>query len=40
MIEFLIGTSLAASAGLNAWMPLFLLGLADRLIPAIALPAA
>ncbi len=39
MIEFLIGSSLAASAGLNAWMPLFLLGLADRLIPGVQLPA-
>ncbi|WP_433584301.1 DUF4126 domain-containing protein [Microbacterium hydrocarbonoxydans] len=39
MIEFIIGTSLAASAGLNAWMPLFLLGLADRFIPAVQLPA-
>lgn len=39
MIELLIGSSLAASAGLNAWMPLFLLGLADRLIPAVQLPA-
>jgi hypothetical protein len=39
VIEFLIGSSLAASAGLNAWMPLFLLGLADRLIPAVQLPA-
>lgn len=39
MIEFIIGSSLAASAGLNAWMPLFLLGLADRLIPAMELPA-
>ncbi|WP_243225962.1 DUF4126 domain-containing protein [Microbacterium sp. CIAB417] len=39
MIEFLIGTSLAASAGLNAWMPLFLLGLADRVLPAVDLPA-
>ncbi|MCC2029761.1 DUF4126 domain-containing protein [Microbacterium sp. YMB-B2] len=39
MIEFLIGTSLAASAGLNAWMPLFLLGLADRFLPAVNLPA-
>lgn len=38
MIEFLIGTSLAASAGLNAWMPLFLLGLTDRLLPAVVLP--
>lgn len=40
MIEFVIGTSLAASAGLNAWMPLFLLGLADRLLPAVELPDA
>ncbi|WP_217184291.1 DUF4126 domain-containing protein [Streptomyces sp. AC495_CC817] len=40
MIEFIIGTSLAASAGLNAWMPLFLLGLADRLLPAVDLPGA
>lgn len=39
MIEFLIGSSLAASAGLNAWMPLFLLGLADRFIPAVELPS-
>lgn len=40
MIELVIGTSLAASAGLNAWMPLFLLGLADRLLPAVTLPPA
>ena len=40
MIEFIIGTSLAASAGLNAWMPLFLLGLADRVLPAMALPSS
>jgi len=39
VIEFLIGSSLAASAGLNAWMPLFLLGLADRFLPAVSLPA-
>lgn len=39
MIEFIIGASLAASAGLNAWMPLFLLGLADRFIPAVELPS-
>ncbi|WP_067200481.1 DUF4126 domain-containing protein [Microbacterium sp. XT11] len=39
MIEFVIGTGLAASAGLNAWMPLFLLGLADRLLPAVHLPS-
>ena len=40
MIEFIIGTSLAASAGLNAWMPLFLLGLADRVLPPVELPAS
>lgn len=40
MIEFIIGTSLAASAGLNAWMPLFLLGLSDRLLPAVELPTS
>ena len=39
MIEFIIGSSLAAAAGLNAWMPLFLLGLADRLLPAFELPS-
>ncbi len=38
MIEFVIGSALAASAGLNAWMPLFLLGLADRFLPAVELP--
>ena len=40
MIEFLVGSGLAAAAGLNAWMPLFLLGLADRFVPAVELPAA
>lgn len=40
MIEFVIGSALAASAGLNAWMPLFLLGLADRFLPAVELPQA
>lgn len=39
MIEFIIGSSLAASAGLNAWMPLFVLGLADRFLPAVELPS-
>lgn len=38
MIEFIVGSSLAAAAGLNAWMPLFLLGLADRFVPAVELP--
>ncbi|MDZ8276171.1 DUF4126 domain-containing protein [Microbacterium aquimaris] len=40
MLEFLVGTGLAASAGLNAWMPLLVLGLADRLLPAVTLPAS
>lgn len=38
-MEFLVGTGLAAAAGLNAWMPLFLLGLVDRLAPAFELPS-
>lgn len=40
MLEFLVGSSLAAAAGLNAWMPLFALGLLDRLLPGFALPNA
>lgn len=40
MLEFLVGSGLAAAAGLNAWMPLLLLGLADRFVPAVELPAA
>ena len=40
MVEFLVGSGLAAAAGLNAWMPLFLLGLADRFVAAVELPAA
>lgn len=39
MIEFVIGSSLAAAAGLNAWIPLFLLGLAAKVLPAVVLPA-
>ncbi|MFC9984243.1 DUF4126 domain-containing protein [Microbacterium keratanolyticum] len=39
MIEFIVGSSLATAAGLNAWMPLFLLGLADRLLPSVTLPS-
>jgi len=39
VLEFVIGSSLAAAAGLNAWIPLFLLGLAAKLLPAVALPA-
>ena len=38
-MEFLVGSGLAAAAGLNAWMPLFLLGLADRLTGLVELPA-
>ncbi|MGV9192876.1 DUF4126 domain-containing protein [Microbacterium sp. MC2] len=38
-MEFLVGTGLAAAAGLNAWMPLFLLGLVDRFAPAFDLPS-
>lgn len=39
MLEFLVGSGLAAAAGLNAWMPLFLVGLADRLTDVVTLPA-
>ena len=38
-MEFLVGSGLAAAAGLNAWMPLFLLGLADRFLGVVDLPA-
>lgn len=40
MLEFVVGSSLAAAAGLNAWMPLFVLGLLDRLLPGVELPGA
>lgn len=40
MLEFLVGSSLAAAAGLNAWMPLFVIGALDRLLPTFALPPA
>ncbi|HYI52167.1 MAG TPA: DUF4126 domain-containing protein [Microbacterium sp.] len=40
MLEFIMGSSLATAAGLNAWMPLLVLGLADRFIPAVELPSA
>jgi len=40
VLEFVVGSGLATAAGLNAWMPLFVLGLADRLVPAVELPAA
>ncbi|WP_205789341.1 DUF4126 domain-containing protein [Microbacterium sp. CPCC 204701] len=38
MLEFLVGSGLATAAGLNAWMPLFVLGVADRFVPAVELP--
>lgn len=38
MIEFLIGTSLSAAAGLNAWIPLLVLGLANRFVSFVELP--
>ncbi|PZU48325.1 MAG: DUF4126 domain-containing protein [Microbacterium sp.] len=40
MLEFVVGSSLAAAAGLNAWMPLFVLGVLDRLAPGFDLPGA
>ncbi|MBF4561065.1 DUF4126 domain-containing protein [Microbacterium sp. VKM Ac-2870] len=40
MVEFLVGSGLAAAAGLNAWMPLFVLGLLDRFLPVIQLPSS
>lgn len=39
MLEFLVGSGLAAAAGLNAWMPLFLLGIVDRFVAGVDLPA-
>jgi hypothetical protein len=38
MLEFLTGTGLAAAAGLNAYVPLLLLGLLDRFTPLLTLP--
>jgi len=40
MLEFLTGTGLALAAGLNAWIPLVLLGALDRFTGLIELPAA
>ncbi len=37
-MEFLVGSSLAAAAGLNAWIPLFVLGMLDRFLPGFDLP--
>jgi uncharacterized membrane protein len=39
MLEFLAGTGLAAAAGLNAYIPLLLLGLAGRFLDFVTLPA-
>jgi len=39
VLEFLVGSGLAAAAGLNAWMPLFLLGIVDRFVTGVDLPA-
>ncbi|MCW4384383.1 DUF4126 domain-containing protein [Salinibacterium sp. SYSU T00001] len=38
MIELLTGAGLAAAAGLNAYIPLMLIGLASRLLDVVALP--
>jgi len=38
MIEFVIGSALATAAGLNAYIPLLALGLADRFLPFVELP--
>jgi hypothetical protein len=40
MIEFLTGSALATAAGLNAYVPLLALGLADRFLDGFALPPA
>lgn len=39
MLEFLTGTGLAAAAGLNAYLPLLALGLADRFLGIVELPS-
>ncbi|MFK4789801.1 DUF4126 domain-containing protein [Microbacterium sp. ZW T5_56] len=38
MIETLVGSSLAAAAGLNAWIPLLILGLLSRFTDLVPLP--
>lgn len=40
MIELLTGTSLATAAGLNAYVPLLVVGLADRFTGVVELPGA
>jgi uncharacterized membrane protein len=39
MFELLAGAGLAAAAGLNAYIPLLALGLADRFVPLVELPS-
>ena len=39
MLEFLTGTGLAAAAGLNAYIPMLVLGLSSRLFDVVNLPA-
>ncbi len=40
MLELLTGTGLAAAAGLNAYIPMLVLGLSSRLFDVVNLPAA
>ncbi len=40
MLELLAGTGLAIAAGLNAYIPLLVLGLAGRFVPFIELPTS
>jgi uncharacterized membrane protein len=40
VLEILTGTGLAVAAGLNAYIPLLILGLAGRFVDVIELPAA
>ncbi len=40
MLEILTGTGLAVAAGLNAYIPLLILGLAGRFVDVVELPAA
>lgn len=40
MLELLTGTGLALAAGLNAWIPLILLGALDRFTTLVELPSA
>lgn len=40
MLEILTGTGLAVAAGLNAYVPLLILGLAGRFLDVVELPAA